>query len=136
MHVICKTHTTHQHTHEHGQGFPTLLLFRGDGTAPETYEGGRDFSTLSAYVAKQTGAKVKLGFKPTITEEPAEPLDKVIIAFFQTQFQVPFAEDGTTISGLWLAATVIVLLFIASISLVIACLGGSPPPPAPKTKKE
>ena len=51
---------------------------------------------MSAYVAKQTGAKVKLGFKPTITEEPAEPLDKVIIAFFQTQIQVPLAEDGTT----------------------------------------
>ena len=77
-----------------------------------------------------------LGFKPTITEEPAEPLDKVIIAFFQTQIQVPLAEDGTTITGLWLTATIIVLLFIASISLVIACLGGSPPPQAPKTKKE
>ena len=63
-----------------------------------------------------------------------QPIDKLIIEFLQTKFQVPFVEDGQTISGLWLAATVIFLLFVASISLVIACLGGSPAPP-PQDKK-
>ena len=61
-------------------------------------------------------------------------MDKVIIEFLQTKFQVPFMEDGRTISGLWLAATVIFLLFVASISLVIACLGGTRAPPSQDKK--
>ena len=52
-----------------------------------------------------------------------------------TEFQMPFMSDGVTVSGLWLAVTVIFLLFVASISLVIACLGGSAPAEA-KAKKE
>jgi len=118
------------------KGFPTLLLFPGDGTAPQTYQGGRDFKTLSDFVSAQTGATVKLGFKPSIMEEPGEPLDKKIIAFLQTDFQLPFGEDGQTVSGLWLSVTVIFLLFVAAISLVIACIGGPPPPLASKPKKE
>ena len=45
---------------------------------------------------------------------------------------MPFAEDGKTVSGLWLAATVIFLLFVASICLVIACIA---PGPAKEDKK-
>jgi len=118
------------------KGFPTLMLFTGDGTAPNMYEGGRDYASLSAFVTKETGATVKLGFVPiAVAAEPAEPFDKLVIKFFQTQFQVPFAEDGVLVSGLWLCAIVIFLLFVASISLVIACLGGGAPIP-PKNKKE
>jgi len=64
-----------------------------------------------------------------------QPYDKAIIKFFQTQFQVPYAADGQFVSGLGLTAAVIFLLFIAAISLVIACIGGGTPS-APKDKKE
>ena len=43
------------------KGFPTLLLFAGDGTAPQAYEGGRDFKSLADFVTKKTGAAIKLG---------------------------------------------------------------------------
>jgi len=117
------------------KGFPTLMLFKGDGTAPSVYEGGRDYASLSAFVSKETGATVKPGFMPTVSAEPSEPYDKAIIKFFQTQFQVPYAADGQSVSGLGLTAAVIFLLFIAAISLVIACIGGGTPS-APKDKKE
>jgi hypothetical protein len=84
-------------------------------------------------------------FYPSLHTVPlAQPIDKLIIDFFQTDFQIPLMEDGTTVSGLWLTAAVIFLLFIASISLVIACISpGAPSPtaaptaaPAPKASKE
>ena len=35
-------------------------------------QGARDFASLSAFVTKQTGATVKLGFLPTVYVDPAE----------------------------------------------------------------
>ena len=35
---------------------PTLLLFKGDGSSPETYDGARDFESLCAFVTKKTSA--------------------------------------------------------------------------------
>jgi len=74
-------------------------------------------------------------FYPSLHTVPlAQPIDKLIIDFFQTDFQIPLMEDGTTVSGLWLTAAVIFLLFIASISLVIACISpGAPSPTAAPT---
>jgi hypothetical protein len=41
------------------RGFPTLLLFKGDGSAPLSYDGERDFAALSKYLTGKTGAKVR-----------------------------------------------------------------------------
>ena len=42
------------------RGFPTLLLFKGDGSAPINYDGERDFAALSKFVTSKTGAKVRI----------------------------------------------------------------------------
>ena len=117
------------------EGFPTLLLFKGDGTAPQTYEGKRDFTALSAFVTKQTGATVKAGFQPSQAPEPEGPSwDDMVIHFLQSRFQVPFMP-GQTISGLLLAAVIIFLLFVAAVCLVIACMPLPKEAPAPSQGK-
>ena len=118
----CRSSFSHTQAHTHTLSLRSLSLFVSLSLAPPS---------------------LPASLLPSLPSSPSQPLDKVIIEFFQTQFQLPFAEDGTMISGLWLAVTVVVLLFIASISLVIACLGGSSPAPpapapaaAPKSKDE
>lgn len=112
------------------EGFPTLMLFKGDGTAPKKYEGGRDFKSLSKYVEAETGAKVKAGFVPSTPPEPEDESnwEDIAVQFFKNKFEVPFMQ-GTLVSGLLLAAVVIFLLFVAAICLVIACM------PLPKPEK-
>lgn len=41
------------------QGFPTLKWFDGTSKEPETYDGGRDLDSLSAFITKKTGLKAK-----------------------------------------------------------------------------
>eukprot|EP00284_Hemiselmis_tepida_P015194 CAMPEP_0174931732 /NCGR_PEP_ID=MMETSP1355-20121228/34703_1 /TAXON_ID=464990 /ORGANISM="Hemiselmis tepida, Strain CCMP443" /LENGTH=555 /DNA_ID=CAMNT_0016178111 /DNA_START=15 /DNA_END=1682 /DNA_ORIENTATION=- len=119
-------------------GFPTLLLFKGDGSPPESYSGERDYAALSNFLAKKTGAKPAAGFKPKSGEasKPSEPLDKMVLRFFSTDFQVPWMSSGYKVSGLYLAAICVFLMFVASIALVIACLSRDGPPPPKAGKKD
>lgn len=41
------------------QGFPTIKFFDGTSETPEDYNGGRDLESLSAFIEKKTGAKLK-----------------------------------------------------------------------------
>mmetsp|Transcript_971 Transcript_971/g.2174 ORF Transcript_971/g.2174 Transcript_971/m.2174 type:complete len:556 (-) Transcript_971:200-1867(-) len=119
-------------------GFPTLLLFKGDGSHPESYSGERDYTALARFLSKKTGVKPDPAFKPKSGEasKPSEPLDKMVLRFFSTDFQVPWMSSGYKVSGLYLAAICIFLLFIASIALVIACLSRDPSPPPKAGKKD
>mmetsp|Transcript_50537 Transcript_50537/g.123243 ORF Transcript_50537/g.123243 Transcript_50537/m.123243 type:complete len:560 (-) Transcript_50537:140-1819(-) len=122
-------------------GFPTLQLFKGDGSPPENYIGDRDFASISKWLTTKTGAKVKEGFKPTSGEatKPSEPLDKQILKFLAADFQVPWMGAGMRVSGLYLAAIALFLVFVASIAIVIAILTRDPAPTAGKSaesKKE
>lgn len=41
------------------QGFPTIKFFDGKSEKPEDYNGGRDLESLSEFISKKTGVKVK-----------------------------------------------------------------------------
>jgi len=119
------------------KGFPTLMLFKGDGSLPEVYSGGREFNDLANFVTSKTGAKMKEGFKPSIKEQgSSETTEKKILRFMATQFQLPLMGPEYTVSGLWLAAMVVFLLFVASVSLIIACISKEPSAKATASKKQ
>lgn len=124
------------------QGFPTLMLFKGDGSPPERYaQGERDYAALSKWLTDKTGAKPAADFVPTSPKAPSKGaaagkgLAQQIILFLSTDFQMPiFAQH--TISGLWIAATILFLLFVAAIALVIAFVSRDPIPPTKSEKKD
>jgi protein disulfide-isomerase-like protein len=120
------------------KGFPTLLLFKGDGTPPMDYSGERDYAALASFITKKTGAKPTAGFKPKSgsSSSSGESLDKTIIRFFASEFQVPWMSAGYKVSGLYLAAICVFLLFVAAIALVIACMSKEPAAAPAKGKKD
>lgn len=120
------------------RGFPTLLLFKGDGSTPHMYDGARDFKAIAAYLEGKTGSKVPADFVPLVKEAPLKfnDFEKQMLQFLATDFQLPWAEDGTTISGLYIAALIVFLLFVAAVALIIAVFSRDPPPPKKETKKE
>ena len=55
------------------QGFPTLMLFKGDGSPPERYaQGERDYAALSKWLTDKTGAKPAADFVPTSPKAPSK----------------------------------------------------------------
>ena len=122
-------------------GFPTILLFKGDGSAPEVYSGDRTWKKITAYVSSWTGIAVSPSYAAPaeVLKEPAEeslPFHLRIVRALAEDYQVPFMEEGRTVPGLYVFALVIFLLFVASISLVIACLSRDGPAPAPAKEKK
>jgi protein disulfide-isomerase A1 len=113
-------------------GFPSLLLFKGDGSKPEVFNGERSWSKITAYVSSWSGVQIPPTYTPPkeVLQEGGEsvPLHMRIIQALAEDYQVPFLEEGRTVPGLYVFALVIFLLFIASISLVIACLSRDPSP--------
>lgn len=120
------------------RGFPTLLLFKGDGTPPQDFSGERDYSSLSNFITKKTGAKPTVGFKPKSSSSSGSStsIDKTIIRFFASEYQVPWMSEGYKVSGLYLAAICVFLLFVAAIALVVACLSREAPAPKKTSKKD
>jgi protein disulfide-isomerase A1 len=121
-------------------GFPTILLFKGDGSSPEVYSGDRTWTKITAYITSWTGVAVSPSYSAPaeVLKEPAQealPFHLKIVRALAEEYQVPFMEEGRTVPGLYVFALVIFLLFVASISLVIACLSRDSPAPPPKEKK-
>jgi protein disulfide-isomerase A1 len=131
-------------------GFPTILLFKGDGSKPEVYNGERNWKKITAFVSSWSGVQIAAGYSPSkdIEAESAAaggetfPIHMRIIGALAEDYQVPFMEEGRTVPGLYVFALVLFLLFVASISLVIACLSRDPPsepvakaPPSKDAKK-
>ena len=114
-------------------GFPTILLFKGDGSKPEVYDGERSWAKIAAYVVAWTGKSVRKGYTPPsevlkeAAAEDATPFHLKVIRAMAEDYQVPVMEEGRTVPGLYVFALVIFLLFVASISLVIACLSRDTP---------
>ncbi len=116
-------------------GFPTILLFKGDGSTPEVYNGERSWKKITAFVSSWSGVQIAADYSPPkdvdVGSAPAAsdgmPIHVRIIQALAEDYQVPFMEEGRTVPGLYVFALVLFLLFVASISLVIACLSRDPP---------
>ena len=63
-------------------------------------------------------------------------MDTKVVCLLATEYQVPWMDDGYQVSGLYMAAICIFLVFVASIALVVACLSGGPKPTVSAGKKK
>jgi ankyrin repeat protein/thiol-disulfide isomerase/thioredoxin len=72
--------------------FPALLLFKGDGSVPRKYAGALDFSSLAAFVSKETCATVKMGFKPGMggTQETTNSIKMLQLRLMRISEHRPF----------------------------------------------
>jgi protein disulfide isomerase len=103
---------------------PVVMLFKGDGSSPETYSGDQTFKEITAFVTARSGAQIAANY--TIRTRAADmSVFLALVEDYPGEYQLPtsYTEERRTVRY----AFYLVLSLLLVCALGTACLYSDPP---------